>query len=78
MAEVRSTIVCPACGHRENEIMPKDACQYFYKCKGCGVIMKPKAGACCVFCSYGDVKCPTAQRATRRWGDDDAGFQSGS
>ena len=34
MAAVRSTIVCPACGHRESEIMPEDACQYFYKCKG--------------------------------------------
>ena len=49
MAEVRSTIVCPACGHRESEIMPEDACQYFYKCEGCGVVMKPKKGDCCVF-----------------------------
>ena len=58
MAEVRSTIVCPACGHRESEIIPEDACQYFYKCKGCRVVLKPKKGDCCVFCSYGDVKCP--------------------
>jgi hypothetical protein len=78
MAEVRSTVVCPACGHRENEIMSEDACQYFYKCRGCGIIMKPKAGVCCVFCSYGDMKCPAVQRTARRWGDDDAGFQSGS
>ena len=62
MAAVRSTIVCPACGHRESEIIPEDACQYFYQCKGCRVVLKPKKGDCCVFCSYGDVKCPTAQR----------------
>jgi hypothetical protein len=54
MAEVRSTIVCPACGHRESEIIPEDACQYFYKCNA-------NKGDCCVFCSYGDVKCPSAQ-----------------
>jgi hypothetical protein len=48
MAEVRSTIVCPACGHRESEIIPEDACQYFYKCKGCRVVLKPKKGDCCV------------------------------
>ena len=63
MAEVRSTIVCPACGHRESEIIPDDACQYFYQCKGCRVVLKPKKGDCCVFCSYGDVKCPSAHEA---------------
>ena len=62
MAAVRSTIACLACGHRESEIIPKDACQYFYQCKGCRVVLKPKKGDCCVFCSYGDVKCPSAQR----------------
>jgi hypothetical protein len=41
--------------------MPTDACQYFYDCKGCGVVLKPKAGDCCVFCSYGDVACPPVQ-----------------
>ena len=76
MAEVRSTIVCPACGHRESEIIPEDACQYFYKCKGCRVVLKPKKGDCCVFCSYGDVKCPTAQRNTK--GRREIGARAGS
>ena len=62
MAAVLSTIVCPACGHRESEIIPEDSCQYFYQCKGCRALLKPKKGDCCVFCSYGDVKCPSAQR----------------
>ena len=42
--EMTSTITCPACGHREREIMPEDACQYFYKCKGCRVVLKPRKG----------------------------------
>jgi hypothetical protein len=43
--------------------MPTHACQYFYDCKGCGAVLKPKAGDCCVFCSYGDVPCPPIQEA---------------
>jgi hypothetical protein len=58
-----STITCPNCGHRENEMMPSDACQFFYDCKACGALLKPKAGDCCVFCSYGTVPCPPMQLA---------------
>ena len=53
-----STITCPSCGHRQTEQMPTDACVFFYVCSGCGERMKPLDGDCCVFCSYGDVKCP--------------------
>ncbi|HLZ82284.1 MAG TPA: GDCCVxC domain-containing (seleno)protein [Caulobacteraceae bacterium] len=62
-ADIRtsSTLTCPRCGDRETEIMPADACQYFYDCKGCGAVLKPTAGDCCVFCSYGDVACPPIQ-----------------
>ena len=56
-----STLVCPHCAHASREEMPTDACQYFYDCKGCGAVLKPRAGDCCVFCSYGDVKCPPKQ-----------------
>lgn len=59
--QLRSVITCPACGHREAEVMPTDACQYFYDCKGCGVLLKPRAGDCCVYCSYGDRACPPVQ-----------------
>jgi hypothetical protein len=63
IADIRmsSTLTCPKCGHRETETMPADACQYFYDCKGCGAVLKPAAGDCCVFCSYGDVACPPIQ-----------------
>ena len=29
---------------------------------GCGAMLKPKEGDCCVFCSYADVHCPSMQR----------------
>lgn len=54
-------ITCPLCGHRESETMAINACQYFYDCKGCGVVLKPKLGDCCVYCSYADTKCPPIQ-----------------
>lgn len=61
--EPRSTLTCPACGARRTETMPTDACQYFYDCPACSVVLKPKPGDCCVYCSYGDVPCPPIQEA---------------
>lgn len=58
-----STVTCPVCGHRATEAMPTNACQFFYECKGCGALLKPTEGHCCVFCSYGDVPCPPTQEA---------------
>lgn len=59
---LESTITCPACGHQNKETMPTDACQYFYECRNCHAILKPKEGDCCVFCSYGTVACPPVQK----------------
>ena len=51
MTEPQSIITCPDCGHRQTETMPTDACQFFYDCRGCGALLRPKPGDCCVFCS---------------------------
>ena len=59
-----STITCPECGHKETEIMPTDACQWFYECKDCGALLKPLKGDCCVYCSYGTIPCPPIQQGT--------------
>ena len=56
-----SVITCPQCGAAKSETMPTDACQFFYRCTGCGTMLKPKPGDCCVFCSYGSVPCPPMQ-----------------
>jgi len=55
MIERNSQITCPTCGNAAIETMPTDACQYFYDCVGCGVVIKPLHGDCCVFCSYGSI-----------------------
>ena len=59
--QLSSTITCPLCGHAKAEIMPTNACTYFYECDGCKELLKPLSGDCCVFCSYGSVKCPPIQ-----------------
>ncbi|MEP6609904.1 MAG: GDCCVxC domain-containing (seleno)protein [Burkholderiaceae bacterium] len=56
-----SVLTCPQCGHAKQETMPTDACQFFYECEGCKGLLRPRAGDCCVFCSYGSVKCPPVQ-----------------
>ena len=61
--QLQSDITCPHCGHVAHETMPTDACQYFYDCAGCGTVLKPKSGDCCVFCSYGSLPCPPVQEA---------------
>lgn len=58
---LQSVLTCPDCGHVAKETMPTDACQWFYDCKGCGAVLKPLPGDCCVFCSYGTVACPPIQ-----------------
>ncbi|MFQ3536459.1 MAG: GDCCVxC domain-containing (seleno)protein [Aggregatilineales bacterium] len=59
--QLQSVITCPECGFAKQENMPTDYCQYFYTCTHCGARLRPKQGDCCVFCSYGSVKCPPEQ-----------------
>ena len=67
MSEVllESVLVCPVCGFAKSETMPTDACQFFYECVSCKTLLRPKSGDCCVFCSYGSVKCPPMQGENR-------------
>lgn len=59
---LRSELRCPNCASVREEIMPTDACVYFYECTACKALMRPKPGDCCVFCSFGTVKCPPKQQ----------------
>lgn len=56
-----SELTCPECGYAEVLTMPTAACQWFHECAGCHVLLKPKKGDCCVFCSYATVPCPPVQ-----------------
>ncbi|MCE7994919.1 MAG: hypothetical protein HEP71_23280 [Roseivirga sp.] len=59
---LHSVITCPSCGHASEEVMPTDSCQFFYQCGNCNKVLKPLPGDCCVYCSYGTVKCPPIQQ----------------
>jgi hypothetical protein len=63
---IRATITCPACGHTAVEEMRETFCQFFYECRGCAVVFRPKQGDCCVFCSYSDRRCPPRERGECR------------
>ncbi|WP_084438827.1 GDCCVxC domain-containing (seleno)protein [Algoriphagus mannitolivorans] len=60
--QLQSTLTCPSCGFQKTETMHTDSCQFFYECENCKKILKPLPGDCCVFCSYGDFKCPPIQQ----------------
>ena len=62
MIETVSKLTCPHCDVTRDEVMPEDACQFFYDCAACGAVLRPKPGDCCVFCSYGSVPCPPVQQ----------------
>ena len=57
-----STLTCPICDYKKQETMPTNACQWFYECVQCQALLKPLAGDCCVYCSYGSVPCPPIQQ----------------
>lgn len=67
MLALQSVLTCPECGYEQEATMPTDACQIVFACPGCGTVVRPKPGDCCVFCSYGSVPCPPIQKeqATR-------------
>ena len=54
-----STIRCPHCGTEAALEVPENACVYFWDCPSCRTIVKPRAGDCCVVCSYGSAPCPS-------------------
>lgn len=63
--QLQSVITCPQCGFSKTETMPSDSCQFLYQCSACGTVLRPKKGDCCVFCSYGSVRCPPKQAEER-------------
>ena len=57
---LKAALTCPMCAFSVVETIPADRCVYFYECPSCHMILKSKPGECCVFCSYGDKRCPFA------------------
>lgn len=64
-----AVITCPSCGAQATETMPVDRCVFFWECATCHAVTRPKAGDCCVYCSYGNRPCPPMQADDGRCGD---------
>src|SRR2546427_11059863 len=60
-AVLESVLTCPECAHAYAETMATDQCVFFYECPNCHARLRPLPGDCCVFCSYGSVKCPLSK-----------------
>ncbi|MEI6183494.1 MAG: GDCCVxC domain-containing (seleno)protein [Polynucleobacter sp.] len=58
----RSTITCPHCEATEALEIPRGTSQHLYRCRACSNILKPKSGDCCIFCSFGDLDCSSAEQ----------------
>ena len=57
-----SALTCPKCGFTETLKMPIDQCVVLHKCSNCETILRPEKDDCCVFCSFGDIPCPSKQK----------------
>lgn len=62
--ELFSVLTCPECARSERLAMPTDGCVFFHECSHCHVVLRPNRGDCCVFCSFGSVRCPSMQVET--------------
>lgn len=63
--ELHSVVKCPECGAFQMEEMPEEALVLAWECPGCGRVIRAAEGACCIYCSWGSVRCPRAQRLAR-------------
>ncbi|HJZ48918.1 MAG TPA: GDCCVxC domain-containing (seleno)protein [Roseiflexaceae bacterium] len=49
-----STITYPFCGTAAIQVMPANTCVVICTCRGCGQVLRPAPGDCCVFYSYAE------------------------
>jgi hypothetical protein len=60
-----TTVKCPHCGVERTAIMPSMGRKMALSCPSCNKIIFKKEDSCCVFCSYGIIKCPVEQEKER-------------
>ena len=53
-------VVCPLCACPSRLEMRGDSCLFLWEWPVCRQLVRPKPGDCCVVCSYGSFRCPTA------------------
>lgn len=57
----KNKLTCPECASSQNVEMLESGYSYAYQCDNCSEIIEKKEESCCVYCSYGEVKCPSQQ-----------------
>ena len=56
-----SVLTCPNCGCSKLEPIPDSTVKRLYTCTECEAILEPASWECCVYCSYGSVRCAKQQ-----------------
>ncbi len=57
----KNMLTCPECASQQTAEMLDTGHSYAYQCDHCSEIIEKKEDSCCVYCSYGEVKCPSQQ-----------------
>jgi len=57
-------VTCPECKHVQSMEIPDKMCMHSYDCTNCKEVIAAKK-SCCVFCDYGDRKCPVAEQHSK-------------
>ncbi|WP_304608924.1 MULTISPECIES: GDCCVxC domain-containing (seleno)protein [unclassified Polynucleobacter] len=55
-------ITCPNCYGQETLEISQGYSQHLYRCPSCSIILKPRSGDCCIFCSFGSQDCSSAEQ----------------
>ena len=56
-----SILTCPECGCSKLEAIPRHTVKLSYTCGECDAVLEPASWECCVYCSYGSVRCVKVQ-----------------
>ena len=57
----KNKLTCPECGaHQEVEMLALESSR-IYECETCNELIQTNEGECCIYCQYGEVKCPNEQ-----------------
>lgn len=59
-AVAKANLTCPECQAATAVDIPTDKCLAMYRCSGCGRLIMPKEGSCCVVCDYSKEHCPVS------------------
>jgi uncharacterized protein (DUF2225 family) len=57
----KNKLTCPECGAQQKAEMSTMENSRIYECDTCKEIIQANEDECCVYCQYGEVKCPGEQ-----------------